>query len=71
MTSVGKLLIVLGLVTAGVGILFVVGERLGLGKLPGDLTWRSDKVSFHFPVASSIVISLVLTLLINLWLSRR
>jgi hypothetical protein len=71
MTSIGKLLIVLGLALAAVGALFLVGEKLGLGKLPGDLTWRSDKVTVHFPLVSSVVVSLVLTLLLNWWFGRR
>lgn len=71
MMSVGKWLVVLGLGLAFVGVLFLVGEKFGLGKLPGDLTWRGDKVTFHFPIVSSIVVSIVLTLLLNLWLGRR
>lgn len=71
MSSMGKVLLVLGLAMAGIGALLLLGEKLGLGRLPGDLTWRSDKVTFHFPVVSSIVVSLVLTLLLNLWLGRR
>lgn len=71
MTSLGKLLLIIGRVLAGLGALLVVGDKLGLGKLPGDLTWRGEKVTVHFPVVSSIVVSLVLTLLLNLWLGRR
>lgn len=71
MISVGKWFLVLGLALAFVGALLLVGEKFGLGKLPGDLTWRGDKVTFHFPLVSSIVVSVVLTLLLNLWLGRR
>ena len=43
--------------------------RLGLGRLPGDINVERDGWSFHFPIVTSIVISLVLTLLI--WLFRK
>lgn len=71
MTGFGKPLIVIGLALAALGVLFVLGEKLGLGKLPGDLTFRNNKVTVHFPLVSSIVVSVVLTLLLNLWLRRR
>jgi hypothetical protein len=71
MTSLGKLLIVMGLALAVVGVLFVVGQKLGLGKLPGDISYRGDKVTFHFPIVTSIVVSVVLTVLLNLFLNRR
>jgi hypothetical protein len=51
--------------------LLVVGERFGLGKLPGDLVLRRKNFTLHFPLATSIVVSLVLTLLLNLWLRRK
>ncbi len=71
MAPLGKLLIVTGLALAVVGVLFVVGQKLGLGKLPGDISYRGDKVTFHFPIVTSIVVSVVLTVLLNLFLSRR
>jgi hypothetical protein len=71
MPSIGKMLLGLGLALVAVGALFLVGEKFGLGKLPGDLTFRNDKVTFHFPVVSSIVVSIVITLLLNLWLRQK
>jgi hypothetical protein len=50
--------------------LLFLGQRLGLGRLPGDFSWRGKNFSFHFPLATSLLVSLVLTLLINLWLGR-
>jgi len=52
------------------GALLFLGQRLGLGRLPGDFTWQGRNFSFHFPLATSLLVSLVLTLLINLWLGR-
>ena len=57
----GRTLVVVGLVVAGVGLLMMLG--LPLGRLPGDFAVRRGNVSFYFPLATSIVLSLVLTLL--------
>jgi uncharacterized protein HemY len=61
---VGKLLIVFGLVIAAVGALMALG--VPLGRLPGDLSYRRGNVSFHFPIVTSIVVSIILTLLFAL-----
>lgn len=71
MAPVGKFLIFAGLALAVVGVLIVVGEKLGLGKLPGDISYRGDKVSFHFPIVTCIVVSIVLTVLLNVFVGRR
>lgn len=71
MAPIGKFLILAGVALAVVGVLFVVGEKLGLGKLPGDISYRGEKVSFHFPIVTSIVVSVVLTVLLNLFAARR
>ncbi len=63
----GKLLLIVGLVTAGVGLVMMMG--LPLGRLPGDISYRRGNTSFYFPLTTSIVASVVLTLL--LWLFRR
>lgn len=52
------------------GALLFLGQRLGLGRLPGDFSWQGKNFSFHFPLATSLVVSLVLTLLMNWWLGR-
>jgi hypothetical protein len=68
----------LGRVVAGVGIFLVVlggllwlAGRLGLGRLPGDLVVRRGSFTFVFPIATSLLLSLVATLLLNLWLRGR
>ena len=63
----GRTLIVVGLTIAAVGLLWVVAERFGLGRLPGDLMVRRKNFTLYFPVVSSVVVSLVLTLLFNLF----
>ena len=73
MTSLGKTLVILGVLLAVVGGLFLLlGEsRFPIGRLPGDFAWRRKGVSVYFPLASSILISLVLTLLLNVFFRRR
>jgi Protein of unknown function (DUF2905) len=60
----GRTLIVLGLVVAGVGLLMTLG--LPIGRLPGDFTIRRGNFTFYFPLASSIIASIVLTLIMML-----
>ena len=64
----GRLLIVLGLVIAGVGLLVTLG--LPIGRLPGDFTIRRGNFTLYFPLATSIVASIVLTLLFMLFTKR-
>lgn len=64
----GRTLIVLGLLLAGVGILITMG--LPIGRLPGDFTIRRGNFTFYFPLASSIIASIVLTL-VMMFLGRR
>ena len=63
-----KLLVIVGLVIAGIGLLMMLG--LPFGKLPGDLSYRRGNFSFHFPLATSIIVSIILTLLLNFFLRR-
>lgn len=68
MQSLGKLLITLGLVTTVVGVLLTF-NILNLGRLPGDILVKRGNFTFYFPLATSIIISVVLTLLF--WLLNR
>jgi hypothetical protein len=63
----GRFLIVLGLVIAGIGVLVSIG--VPFGRLPGDVVVRRGSFTFYLPIATSIVLSLVLTLLFA-WLRR-
>jgi predicted MFS family arabinose efflux permease len=59
---VGKTLVLIGLVIAGFGLLMMVG--LPIGRLPGDFYVKRGNFSFYFPLASSIIVSIILTLLL-------
>jgi DUF2905 family protein len=69
MRDLGRLLIVFGAILLVVGLLFTVSGKIGLGKLPGDIVYRRGNFSFYFPLMTSILLSIVLSLL--LWLFRR
>lgn len=66
MTDLGKLLILLGaaLLFAGIVLLFLGRLHLPIGRLPGDLVYRGKHTTFYFPLATSILLSVVLTLLL-------
>jgi hypothetical protein len=65
---VGRALIVIGLIVAAAGLLMTLG--FPIGRLPGDFTYRRGNFSFYFPLATSIVASILLTL-IFMFLGRR
>ncbi len=69
--SIGKILIVLGLVLAGAGALILLGDKLPfkLGRLPGDIVMRGKSSTFYFPLMTSILLSVIGSLI--LWLLSR
>jgi hypothetical protein len=70
MASLGKFLLVFGLVLAGMGLLLFLFDKTGwVGRLPGDILVRRKNFTLYFPLATSVLISIVLTLLF--WLFRK
>ena len=70
MNDVGKFLVVVGLVIALVGVMLWLGiGKTWFGRLPGDIHYSRDNFSFHFPIVTCLIISVLLTIL--LWLFRR
>lgn len=67
--SVGKLLVTAGVILLAAGLLWPWLSKLGLGRLPGDIAIKRDGFSFYFPLTTSILVSVVLSLI--LWLLRR
>ena len=59
----GRFLVILGLALAGVGVLVTLG--LPLGRLPGDFVFRRGNVTMYFPLATGLLVSVVLTLLLS------
>lgn len=71
MSSMGRMVALLGLLVVGVGVVMMLAGRVPfLGRLPGDISIERDGWSFHFPLVTSIVISLILTVVLNL-IARR
>ena len=60
----GKLLVIVGIVVMAVGLLMMAG--LPIGRLPGDISFRRGNTTFYFPLATSIIASILLTLLLAL-----
>lgn len=79
--GLGKVLIVGGLALATIGALLALGDRVPwigvlfgwFGKLPGDVSFKRDQFSFHFPIVTSLILSVFLSLVFYLlaWLFRR
>lgn len=70
MESIGRTLVVAGLVIAGFGALLMLSGKVPwIGKLPGDILIERKNFSFHFPLATSILVSLLLSLVF--WLLGR
>jgi len=66
----GKFLIIFGAAIVLLGVIVSVAARLGLGHLPGDILIKRKSFALYIPLASSILISVVLTLLLNLFRRR-
>ncbi len=67
---IGRVLIVLGLILLGVGLLFLYAPNLPwIGRLPGDILIRRERMTFYVPLASSLLVSVILSAL--LWVLGR
>jgi Protein of unknown function (DUF2905) len=64
---VGRLLIIGGIILAGLGLLIVVAPNLGLGRLPGDIHIDRGNVQIFIPFGTMILVSIVLTILLNVF----
>lgn len=69
--SLGRLLIGAGVVLVIIGLVVLWGRFLKLGSLPGDFTWSGRGWQVTFPLATCIIISLILTIVLNLLGKRR
>jgi hypothetical protein len=64
-----KLLIFLGIALVAAGLLWLLGERLGLGRLPGDFVFERNGVRIYIPLMTSLLVSVLLSLV--LWIVNR
>lgn len=66
----GRILIFVGLGIVALGLLVMLGAKLGLpgvGRLPGDLVWRGRSTTFYFPIVTCILLSILLTLVFSVF----
>jgi hypothetical protein len=66
---ISRFLVTIGLVLVALGLLWPLLSKLGLGRLPGDIVIVRGNFRFYFPIATSLLVSIVLSLI--LWLFRR
>ena len=64
--EIGRVILVVGIVLVIVGGLSALGVRLPFGRLPGDIAIEGDRGGFYFPIGTMIVISIVLSVLLNI-----
>lgn len=71
MSSLGKLLVILGAALIVAGVLVMVASRanIPIGRLPGDISYRGKNTAFFFPITTCIIISVVLSFI--LWVVNR
>jgi hypothetical protein len=64
--SIGLLIVVLGVVAVVIGLLVAAGAFGWFGRLPGDIRWEGERTRVFFPITTMIVVSVVLTIVLNL-----
>ena len=70
-SGIGKILLVIGLIIVGIGgLMLFAGKIPWIGRLPGDFYYKGKNFTFYFPLATSIVISIILTIIV-LFISRK
>ena len=66
--GMGKMLVILGLLLVIVGLGFMFADKIPyIGRLPGDIYVKREKFSFYFPLTTSIIISIILTILFSIF----
>jgi hypothetical protein len=68
MSGIGRMFVILGLLLVIVGLGFMFADKIPyIGRLPGDIYIKREKFSFYFPLATSIVVSIILTVLFSIF----
>ena len=68
--ELGRIILIIGLVLVVIGGMAAIGVRLPFGRLPGDIAIEGERGGIYIPIVSMILISVVLTVLVNLFLRR-
>jgi len=62
-----KILIIIGIILLIIGLIYPYTKKLGLGQLPGDILFKTGNSTFFFPVMTCLIISIILTIIFNLF----
>lgn len=68
--EVGRILLVVGLLIAGIGLIAVLGVRLPFGRLPGDISITGERGGIFIPITTMLIVSVILTILANVFFRR-
>ncbi len=68
--EVGRILLVVGLIVAGIGLLAVLGIRLPFGRLPGDISIAGERGGIFIPITTMLILSIALTVIVYLLFRR-
>jgi hypothetical protein len=68
--EVGRFLIIAGAIILALGILFVMTDKIPLGRLPGDIRFGTERFRIYIPLATCLLISLMVTLIVNFFSKR-
>lgn len=69
--ELGRILLVAGLLIAGVGLVVLLAGRLGIGRLPGDVVWEGENWTLYIPIGWMVVLSILLTIVLSIFGGRR
>jgi hypothetical protein len=61
----GRFLIIAGVVIVVIGLFFIVADKIPIGRLPGDLHFGSGRIKIYIPLATSILLSAIITIILN------
>jgi len=67
---IGKVMIFMGVLLIVFGLVIWLGKNVGLGRLPGDILIKTDNFTFYFPLVTGLIVSIILTIIINLLLRK-
>ena len=68
---IGRMLITAGIIFLVIGLIFVYGPKIPfIGKLSGDFHYKGERFQFYFPFVTCIILSIILTLIINIFFRR-
>lgn len=68
--EIGKFLILAGAVLACIGVVFLFADKIPIGKLPGDIQIGNERFKIYIPIATSILLSIIITLVLNFFTKR-